>query len=184
MKTSLAILVTVLLSALPARAQAPATSKSATVDVVESNGNAATINSWASAYGSFDKTKATTRALGITVRNMSATATGEFEVEWFFFGKPANGSKRFLYDKGAQRIAVKPSAFEKFAVGSKELTSSRYRSAYSGYTYHSGDKPDGWIVRVKVGGEVIRVKGSNPQLEQLEQDKAGFEAMQKNMREP
>ena len=76
MKTSLAILVTVLLSALPARAQAPATSKSATVDVVESNGNAALLDSWAGTYDFFEKTKATTRALGITVRNMSAAAGG------------------------------------------------------------------------------------------------------------
>lgn len=184
MKIPLALFAAALLCALPARAQAPATSKSATVDVVESSGTAATINSWATAYGSFDKTKATTRALGITVRNMSATLPGEFEIEWFFFGKPANGSKRFLYDKGAQRLAVKPSVFEKFAVGSKELTSERYHSAGTGYTYHSGDKADGWIVRVKSGGEVIRVKGSSPQLEQLEHDKASFGIMLKNMHTP
>ena len=184
MKIPLALFASALLAAVPAYAQAPAVSKSATVDVVESNGNAATLDSWASAYGSFDKTKATTRALGITVRNMSATLPGEFEIEWFFFGKPANGSKRFLYDKGAQLLAVKPSAFEKFAVASKELTSERYHSAGTGYTYHSGDKADGWIVRVKSGGEVIRVKGSNPQMEQLEHDKAAFEAMLKNMRTP
>ena len=184
MKTSLLLFVVTAFAILPARAQAPAASKSASVDVAESNGSAATLDSWTSAYGSFDKTKATTRALGITVRNMSATAPGDFEVEWFFFGKPANGSKRFLYDKGSQRLTVKPSAFEKFAVASKELTSQRYHSAYSGYTSHSGDKADGWIVRVKSGGEVIRVKGSNAQLEQLEKDKPGFEAMLKNMRTP
>ena len=182
MKTSLLLFTAAALAVPPARAQEQAASKSATVDVVESNGNAATLDSWVSAYGSFDKTKATTRALGITVRNMSASAPGDFEIEWFFFGKPANGGKRFLYDKGAQRLAVKPSAFEKFAVASKELTSERYHSAGTGYTYHSGDKADGWIVRVKSGGEVIRVKGSSVQFEQLEHDKAGFELMLKNMR--
>ena len=76
MKTPLALLATALLSVLPALAQTPATSKSATVDVVESNGNAALLDSWAGTYGSFEKTKATTRALGITVRNMSAAAGG------------------------------------------------------------------------------------------------------------
>ena len=184
MKIPLAFFAAALLCALPVRAQAPAVSKSATVDVAESQGNAATLDSWASAYGSFDKTKAITRALGITVRNMSATLPGEFEIEWFFFGKPAGGGKRFLYDKGAQNIGVKPSAVEKFAVASRELTSERYHSAGTGYTYHSGEKADGWIVRVKAGGEVIRVKGSDAQMEQLEHDKAAFEAMLKNIRKP
>ena len=44
--------------------------------------------------------------------------------------------------------------------------------------------PRCWIVRVKSGGEVIRVKGSDAHLEQLEHDKAGFEAMLKNIRTP
>ena len=184
MKIPVALLATALLSVPPAPAQAPATSKSATVDVVESNGNAAMLDSWATAYGSFEKTKATTRALGITVRNMSATAPGEFEIEWFFFGKPASGGTRFLYDKGSKPLAVKPSGVEKFAIASKELVSERYHSAYSGYTYHSGKKADGWLVRVKSGGEVIRVKGSDAQLEQIERDKARFEALLKTMRAP
>ena len=184
MKTPLAFLATALFSALPALAQTPAASKSASVEVVESNGSTATLDNWASAYGSFDKTKATTRALGITVRNMSATAPGEFEVEWFFFGKPAGGGKRFLYDKGSKPLAMKPSATEKFAVASKELVHERYHSAYSGYTSHSGSKADGWIVRVKAGGEVIRAKGSDAQMEQLEKDKAALEAMLKAPRKP
>ena len=76
MKIPLALFASALLAAVPAYAQAPAVSKSATVDVVESNGNAALLDSWAGTYGSFEKTKATTRALGITVRNMSAAAGG------------------------------------------------------------------------------------------------------------
>ena len=184
MKTLLPIFTIVLVSILSAHAQVPATSKSATLDVAESQGNAANLARWASSYGSFDKTKATTRALGITVRNMSTTAQGEFEVEWFFFGKPAGGGKRFLYDKGSQRLAMKPSAMEQFVAASKELVRQRYHSAYSGYTYHSGQKADGWIVRVKSGEEVIRVKGSDAQMEQLERDKVGFEAMLKTLRTP
>ena len=184
MKIFLPLLAIVLFSVPPAHAQAPATSKSATLDVAESQGNAATLARWASSYGSFDKTKAITRALGITVRNMSTNTPGDFEIEWFFFGKPAGGGKRFLYDKGSQRLAMKPSAMEKFVAGSKELVSARYHSAYSGYTYHSGQKADGWIVRVKSGDEVIRVKGSDAQMEQLEHDKVGFEAMRKTLRTP
>ena len=181
MKTARALLATVFLAVPIAPAQAPATSKSVTLDVAENNGDAATLTRWATAYGSFDKTKAATRALGITLHNMSATVPGEFEVEWFFFGKPAGGGKRFLHDKGSQRIVAKPSAIEKIAVASKELVSARYRSGYSGYTSHSGQKPDGWIVRVKSGEEVIRVKTSDAQLGQLEHDKAAFDAMLKTL---
>jgi hypothetical protein len=155
-------------------AQAAATSRSVTLEAMDSAGNATTLDTWRSVYGSFSRTKASTRELGITVRNMSGTLPGEFEIEWYFVGKRAGGTRRFLYDRGSRRIALKAGAFEKFVIESKELNSSKFHSASSGYTSHSGDKPDGWIVRAKTGDEVVRVKASSPQLEQLEKDREQF----------
>src|ERR1700712_389961 len=88
---------------LSARGQAPGTtSKSVFLDVVESTGSSKTINHWRDVSGAYSQTKTSTRELGITVRNMSALP-GDFEIEWYFFGKPAAGTGRFLYDKGSKK---------------------------------------------------------------------------------
>ena len=161
-----------------AEGQAQATSKSVFLDVVESTGNSKTVNHWRDISGNYSQTKTSSRELNVTVRNMSA-APGEFEIEWYFFGKPASGSGRFLYDKGSKKVALAPSAFEKIAIDSKELSNRTVRDYYYyGYNYTSGDKADGWIIRAKVGGEVVRVKASNALLEQL--DEAAFTRLTKD----
>ncbi len=178
---SLAVLCT-LLAVGSAWAQAPVpasgaggSSKSVFIDASESTGDSKTTNNWRYSDGSYSKTKVATRELNITVRNMSALP-GQFTVEWFFVGKPSSGTRRFLYDKGQRNVTLAPSAFEKISVESKELTSNSVRDYYYyGYSYKSGDKPDGWIIRAKVGDEVVRVKTSSPQLDQLESNKAEFE---------
>ena len=68
-----------------------------------------------------------------------------------------------------------PGAFQKLPVDSKELSNHTVRDYYwYGYTYSSGDKADGWVIRAKVGEEVVRVKASNPLLEQMASDPDGF----------
>jgi len=172
-------LVLFLVATFTAQGQAPATSKSVYLDVVESTGSSTTVNHWRDISGNYSQTKTSSRELAVTVRNMSALP-GEFEVEWYFFGKPANGTGRFLYDKGSKKVSVAPGASEKLAVDSKELSAHTVRDYYYyGYNYTSGDKADGWVIRAKVGEEVIRVKGSNPLLEQTAQDPAGFEKITK-----
>jgi hypothetical protein len=166
-----------------AQTSAAESSRSVVIDAVDSTGNAKTLQSWRNVYGSSAKTKAETRQLEIAVRNMSGTLPGDFNVEWFFVGRPAAGTRRFLYDKGSRRISLKPGAFEKFEVESKELSNYRYHSVTSGYVYRSGDRADGWIVRVKVGEDVVRTKASSPQLEQLEKDKEQFARFVKNARQ-
>jgi hypothetical protein len=158
-----------------AQAQAPAaTSKSVFLDVVESTGSSKTVNHWRDISGNYSQTRTSSRELNVTVRNMSA-APGEFEIEWYFFGKPASGSGRFLYDKGSKKVSLAPSAFEKVAIDSKELSAHTVRDYYYwGYNYSSGDKADGWIIRAKVGEEVVRVKASTALLEQMAADPAAF----------
>jgi hypothetical protein len=159
---------------LTARGQAPATSKSVFLDVVESQGSSKTVNHWRDISGNYSQTKTSSRELNVNVRNMSP-APGEFEIEWYFFGKPASGSGRFLYDKGSKKITLAPNAFEKVSIDSKELSNRTTRDYYYyGYTYSSGDRADGWIIRAKVGDEVVRVKGSTALLEQLAQDPEAF----------
>ena len=173
------LFVVVSLLAGTVHAQTSATSRSVFLDAVESAGDSRTTNNWRTMDGSYSKSKVATRELAINVRNMSA-APGEFTIEWYFIGKPASGTQRFIYDKGTRKVTLGPSAFEKFAVESKELSSQVVRDNYyysSGYSFKSGDRPDGWILRAKVGEEVVRVKASNAQLEQLEKNKDDFERL-------
>jgi len=161
--------------------QPAATSKSIFLDVVESTGSSKTINHWRDVSGAYSQTKTSSKELGVTVRNMSALP-GEFEIEWYFFGKPASGSGRFLYDKGSKKVSLAPSAYEKISIDSKELSNRTTRDYYYyGYTYNSGDKADGWIIRAKVGEDVVRVKASNPVLEQLSQDPEAFTKLTKDI---
>lgn len=167
--------VGILIAAGLGKAQEPATSKSVFLDAVESAGDSKTTNNWRTYDGSYSKTRVASRELAITIRNMSAIP-GKFTIEWYFVGKPAGGTRRFLYDKGTRDVTLAPSAYEKITVESKDLTSNSVRDYYwYGYSYKSGDRPDGWILRAKVGDEVVRVKASSPQLEQLEKNKAEFE---------
>jgi len=153
---------------------ASATSKSVFLDAVESTGNSTTVNHWRDISGDYSQTKTSSKELDITVRNMSQLP-GEFEIEWYFFGKPANGTGRFLYDQGSKKISVPPGAFLKVPVESKGLSAHTVRGYYwYGYNYTSGDKADGWVIRAKVGDEVVRVKASNPLLEQMASDPNGF----------
>jgi hypothetical protein len=169
--------------AINAQAQAPGgvtqTSKSVFLDAVESQGTSSTVNHWRDISGNYSQTKTSSRDLNITVRNMSQLP-GEFEIEWYFFGKPAGGTGRFLYDKGSKKMTVAPGAFEKLPVESKELSNHMIRDYYwYGYTYTSGDRADGWIIRAKVGEEVVRVKASSPILEQLASDETSFTKLTK-----
>jgi hypothetical protein len=178
MKRADVVLILFLTVAATAWAQIPApataTSKSVVIDAVQSNGSSKTVNHWRDMSGNYSQTKTTSKELTITVRNMSALP-GEFEIEWYFFGKPASGSGRFLYDKGSKKISVAPGAFETFPVESKELSAKTVRDFYYyGYNYTSGDKAEGWLIRAKVGDEVVRLKASSPQLEQLASDETAF----------
>ena len=162
---------------IPPQAAPPAAmSRSVFLDAVESTGSSKTINHWRDISGAYSQTKTSSRELSITARNMSALP-GEFEIEWYFFGKPASGSGRFLYDKGSKKLTLAPNASEKFAIDSKELSNHTTRGDYYyyyGYTYNSGDKADGWVIRAKVGEEVVRVKASNAVLEQLTANAEAF----------
>jgi len=160
----------------------PTASKSVFLDVVESTGSSKTVNHWRDISGAYSQTKTSSRELAVTVRNMSALP-GEFEIEWYFFGKPASGTGRFLYDKGSKKVTLAPSAYEKVAIDSKELSNRTTRDYYYyGYNYTSGDKADGWIIRAKAGDEVVRIKASNPLLEQMAQDSEAFAKLTKDKR--
>ena len=76
-------------------------------------------------------------------------------------------------------------ASEKLPIESKELSAHSIRDYYYyGYRYTSGDKADGWILRVKAGDELVRVKGSSPLLEQAAADEAAFTKLTKNTQTP
>ena len=125
-------------------------------------------------YGSYSRTEVKTTTLEIQLRNM-AHVPGTFDLEWIFFGR--NGARRFIYDVGTDKVELPGGGFKIAVAHSNELESSKYRGYY--YQYRSGDRPDGWLVRAKIGEEVIRTKASSPQIETLGQSKTQLERMMK-----
>ena len=157
----------------PASSPAPAAqSRSVYLDVKAATGGSSSVN-WRSYYGSSSRTDVKSTQLEIRLRNM-AHVPGSFTLEWIFFGR--NGARRFIYDVGTEAVELPGGGTETTGAVSEELESSRYRSYY-GYSYRSGDRPDGWLVLAKIGDEVIRSKGSSPQIEALGQSKPQLEKL-------
>src|SRR3954462_7914313 len=105
MKCTGALVIGFLLVACGVRAQNAASSKSIYIDAAEGNGDSKSSPNWHPYDGSFSKTRVATRELIITARNMSALP-GKFTIEWYFVGKPTNGTRRFLYDKGTREVTL------------------------------------------------------------------------------
>jgi hypothetical protein len=99
----------------------------------------------------------------------------EFTVEWFFVGKDANTKRRWIYDDGE----VPLSGWGSTIVVSKPLDETRINESQYAFktepldedtdlltvnesrTKHkSGDETEGWIVRVRDWGQIIRVDAS------------------------
>ncbi len=146
-------------------------SKSVYLDVKSSTSSSTLAASRDSFSSYYYKKQAKSSVLEVSVRNMSPLP-GKFSLEWYFFGRPTSGSKRFLFDRGQKDIELKPGAFTKIELESDELTSSRARSYYGYYHYRSGDKADGWAIRALVGKEVVRIKASNPNYERIMEDES------------
>ena len=165
----------------PLRAQVPVapasavTSKSCSLDVVESagTGTKSTITQ-TYAFGSTMSAKLATSKLTITLRNMAAQP-GDFTVEYYYVGKSLRNGETFCYDKGSKAVPLGGGAFQNVVVESKSLESHTYRAGYDGHSNKMGEKPGGWIVLVKAGSAIVATKTSSSQLDDLLSDKDAFD---------
>ena len=129
------------------------------------------------ADGSFNKQTDRSVALNINMTPLK-DAKGGYDIEWFFLLKPIGRKGSSIFDAGSKH-SEKGAA--KFPVSSKPIQEMNSRSkAYSVETIGdssamvitttdttSGSKFSGWVVRVKTGGEVVRVEASLSELKEL-----------------
>jgi hypothetical protein len=127
---------------------------------------------------------------------------GEYTVEWFFLAKEINSKSRWVFQNGSIRISGAGNVFD---VISKILPERRvdesiytFTSSSSGTEfgktvettvdvsgsstkYKAGSKIEGWVVRIKEGGKVVRIEASLSELKNLALKSAGkFDAMAKS----
>ena len=137
--------------------------------------------------GSFSttRTRKSHSALEIEVRNI-ASQPDSARLEWFFVAKDEGSDSIYVWDHGQREVAVPAVGQAKEIVSSTDLTSSVTRTVTrtnSGTTANplirttttekkSGARPNGWIVRMFVDGQLARVRASSGTLEQLGRNSA------------
>ena len=119
--------------------------------------------------------------LEIQVRNL-ARETDTAHFDWFFVAKSVITENTYVWDKGERDVPVPAASQKKETVESEELAATVTRttsgssssSSSKGYTSEkkSGSRPYGWIVRMSVGGQVVKVQASNSELDKIARDPA------------
>ena len=135
----------------------------------------------AGADGSFSKDIDRTAVIEIKMRPFSVPKEG-FDLEWFFVAKTVAGRERWIFDAGMRHS---PGGREELRVQSgpvqaqsdrqvelalrpvrtEEGTALAYTSVVTDTS--AGSRYEGWVVRVKCRGEVLRVESSLPELREL-----------------
>lgn len=132
-------------------------------------------------------------AIEITFREVGAVPRpGEYKVEWFFFSKGVNDQSRTVFDSGSEPVvrgdqiidASSRSVGERREVhtttslagteadqmGNVPVTVSTSRS-------RSGEKIEGWVVRLRQNGNVVRTLASLSELKDLAQSPEGHKIL-------
>lgn len=154
---------------------------------VEGGRNPGSTNAHNNGVGSFSttRTRKSRSALEIQVRNV-ASKPDSARLEWFFVAKDEGSDNFYVWDNGQREVSVPAVGYAKELVSSTDLTSSVTRTVTrtnSGTTANpmirtttteqkSGARPNGWIVRMFVDGQLARVQASSGMLEQLGRDSA------------
>lgn len=165
-------------SSAPAVEAAAPLSQSIFLDVRDLGNDVSTSTHWKTTWGSYSQSQQRVRALELLLRN-PAKVPGEYLIEWYFFASPARGGKRVLHDHDSKTIPLAPGGLERATLISAEYNShtTRYSSAYYHQsTYKYGSKPDGWAVRVKINGKIIRTKTSGAIIDDILKKAETFEA--------
>ena len=131
--------------------------------------------------GSFSKDIDRTCAIEIKMTPFSVPKEG-FDLEWFFVAKTVTGRDRWIFDagmrhspSGREEIRVQSASVQAQADRRIDLTLRPLRTEEGtalGYTSvitdtSSGSRYEGWVVRVKSGGEVLRIEASLAELKAL-----------------
>jgi hypothetical protein len=131
--------------------------------------------------GSFSKDIDRTCSIEIKMVPFSVPETG-FDLEWFFVAKTVTGKGRWIYDAGSkhsakgreemkvQSLPVQAQSDRQVDVGLAPVMTPEGRAIKWTTVVTeaaSGSKYEGWVVRVKSGGTVVRVEASLSELREM-----------------
>lgn len=122
-------------------------------------------------------------AIEVQFRNAGEAATpGEYMLEWFFVGKDVKTKERWVFDAGSRRL---DGTEDNIDIASKVLKEHREHNSStslagaviegnaptqtSSRKFKTGDKIEGWIVRLRRGGVIIKTDASLSELRDLAQ---------------
>ena len=123
--------------------------------------------------------------LEIQVRNLGR-AEETAHLEWYFLAKDVGSGNVYVWHQDWHDFTLLPGAQSKELAESENLVMTAVRTiSYqsSGPTYSkefvTGGRSVGWIVRMLVGDKLVKVRASNPALEQTGLDPAQMAALLK-----
>lgn len=123
--------------------------------------------------------------LEIQVRNLGR-AEETAHLEWYFLAKDAGSGNTYVWHQDWHDFTLLPGAQSKELAESEDLVTKAVRTlSYhsTGSTYSqeviTGGRSVGWIVRMLVGDKLVKVRASNPALEQIGLDSAQMTALLK-----
>ena len=134
------------------------------------------------ATASSTRTRRSHSSLEIRLRNVASQADSA-RIEWFFVAKD-EGSSIYVWDSGEREVPVAAVGQARELVSSTDLVSSVTRTVTqtnvgtpqnpqirsTSTDQKTGARPNGWIVRMFVDGQLARVQASSATLEQLGRD--------------
>ena len=118
--------------------------------------------------------------LEIVVRNLAREPdTAHFD--WFFVGKGVTTEDTFVWDQGVRDVTIPAASQKTETVESEEIVSAETRTTSGSSSSSSSSPPTtsekksgarsyGWIIRMFVGGHLVKVQASNTRLEQIGRD--------------
>jgi len=122
--------------------------------------------------------------LKVTVRNFN-TQPDHFQLQWYFFAKPAGSKSEFIFDTATKDLWLKGGEFRTFTVASRPVSTVVSQALASDYyggqavgASKSGNDLKGWLARVVVDGKVLNVKGSAMKYRDLAHNEAALQQMQ------
>ena len=135
------------------------------------------------ATASSTRTRRSHSSLEIRLRNVASEADSA-RIEWFFVAKDEGSSSIYVWDSGEREVPVAAVGQARELVSSTDLVSSVTRTVTqtnvgtpqnpqirsTSTDQKTGARPNGWIVRMFVDGQLARVQASSATLEQLGRD--------------
>lgn len=138
-------------------------------------------NNNGNATASSTRTRRSHSALEIRLRNVASQADSA-RIEWYFVAKDEGSSSSiYVWDSGEREVSVPAVGQARELVKSTDLVSSVTRTVTqtnvgtpqnpqirsTSTDQKTGARPNGWIVRMFVDGQLARVQASSSTLEQL-----------------